>query len=60
MELASNGDLSGRIKAKIRDSDSFYEYEIWSMGKDIINGLTALHERNIIHRDLKPANIFFA
>ncbi len=26
MELASGGDLAGRIKEKIRQADNFYEY----------------------------------
>jgi serine/threonine protein kinase len=59
MELASNGDLASKIKQKIKNNQNFYEYQIWSIGKDILNGIAALHSKNIIHRDIKPANIFF-
>ena len=38
---------------------NFYEFEIWNIGKDILEGIRVLHERKILHRDIKPANIFF-
>ena len=28
--------------------------------RQVLNGISVLHERNIIHRDLKSANIFIA
>ncbi len=38
----------------------FEEKEIWAMMKQVLSGLSVLHERNIIHRDIKSANIFIS
>jgi len=36
------------------------EKEIWTMMKQIMNGISVLHDLKIIHRDLKSANIFIS
>lgn len=43
MELAPGGDLAHRIKSKAECSQFFTEQEIWNIGKDIVNGISALH-----------------
>ncbi|CAD5114215.1 DgyrCDS3360 [Dimorphilus gyrociliatus] len=34
------------------------EQRMWKMFREILEGLSHIHEKGMIHRDLKPANIF--
>ncbi len=48
------------IEKKKKTLSWFDEKDIWTMIKQILSGLSILHERNIIHRDMKSANIFIS
>ena len=58
MEFADDGDISTKIKQKLRTKSHFEENIIWGYLIQILEGLNYLHEKKIIHRDLKSANIF--
>ena len=54
LEYADCGSLENAISKQ----KSFSEVTIASIFKQIVNGLTYLHEKeNIVHRDIKPSNI---
>ena len=36
------------------------EDEIWSISRQMISGLFALHSMKIVHRDIKCANVFLS
>lgn len=48
------------IERKKKALSWFEEKDVWTMVRQILSGLSILHERNIIHRDMKSANIFIA
>ncbi len=58
MEYADDGDLSSKIKEKMKNHKYFEENTIWKTLIQILEGLKYLHKNCIIHRDLKSANIF--
>ena len=58
MEFANDGDISSKIKNKLKKKRYFEENIIWVYLIQILEGLHYLHEKKIIHRDLKSANIF--
>ena len=58
MEFANDGDISSKIKTKLKKKRYFEENIIWVYLIQILEGLHYLHEKKIIHRDLKSANIF--
>ena len=58
MEFANDGDISSKIKKKLKAKSHFEENIIWEYLIQILEGLNYLHEKKIIHRDLKSANIF--
>lgn len=58
MEYAENGDLLSRIKFYKEKNQFMPEEEVWSILRQLLKGLRALHKRQIIHRDIKCANVF--
>ena len=36
------------------------EDSIWTIVRDVANGLAYIHEAGVVHLDLKPQNIFIA
>lgn len=60
IEFADGGDLEKLIERKKKTMSWFEEREIWTMMRQVLDGLAVLHERSIIHRDLKSANIFLS
>jgi hypothetical protein len=59
MELAPDGDLADLLRARQQSGDHLPIREVTAMGRQILLGLTAIHE-HLVHRDLKPQNILFA
>lgn len=55
MELMDGGSLHDMIS----ESGRLGEEEVLRIGLELVEGLSAVHERAIVHRDLKPANILF-
>ena len=60
IEYAEGGDLEKMIESKKREMAWVSEREVLKMARQVLTGLSVLHEKNIIHRDLKSANIFMA
>lgn len=60
MEFADGGDLEKVIEKKKKTLSWIPESEVWKMAKEVLTGLSILHDMNIIHRDLKCANIFIS
>ncbi len=53
MEFLPGGDLR-----KLTRSGDFIPVErALCLGRGVLNGLAALHDRQVVHRDLKPANV---
>jgi NIMA (never in mitosis gene a)-related kinase len=48
------------IEKKKRSLSWVSEVEIWKMAREVLTGLSVLHDMNIIHRDIKSANIFIS
>jgi len=53
MELLEGEPLSERLRR-----GPFTVKETLSIGLDVLDALSALHENGIVHRDLKPSNVF--
>jgi tRNA A-37 threonylcarbamoyl transferase component Bud32/flagellar motility protein MotE (MotC chaperone) len=45
------------LSAIIREEPPLSEQRVASIGRDVLAGLRACHERSVHHRDVKPANI---
>ena len=53
MEWAKNGDFLQYMIRRKKQKDPFSEEEICVFGREMANGLAALHRMKIIHRDVK-------
>jgi TolB-like protein/tetratricopeptide (TPR) repeat protein len=53
MELLPGETLAQRIRKGSLQPD-----EVVRVGLEVLNGLSALHQRGFIHRDVKPSNVF--
>lgn len=58
MEFANNGDLQSFISDHKKRGQFIEEEKVWSIFRQMVKGLSALHRMKIVHRDLKCANIF--
>ena len=58
MEKVNGGTLAGLIQSVYGEYGGFLGEETASqLMKDILSGLSLMHEKNFVHRDLKPENI---
>ena len=55
MEYCAGGDLGTYIK---QQKQPLPEDQVMNWFKQIVSGISSVHERKILHRDLKPDNIF--
>jgi NIMA (never in mitosis gene a)-related kinase len=60
MEFADNGDLQSKIDSHKQRGEFVPECEIWSIFRQMVQGLRALHRHKIVHRDIKNANVFLS
>jgi serine/threonine protein kinase len=52
-ELLDGGELRDRL-----DEGTIPQRKVTEYAQQIVNGLSAAHEKGIVHRDLKPENLF--
>lgn len=57
MEYMDKGDLSDLLKS---NQQGLKPQMALLLGKNILEGLKYLHDKNIIHRDIKPPNILLS
>ncbi|KAI5837658.1 kinase-like domain-containing protein [Morchella snyderi] len=58
MEFITNGDLSTYIKSQ--EGSPLFEGTCREITRQVLKGISVLHQRDICHRDLKPENILVA
>ncbi|XP_040285509.1 interferon-induced, double-stranded RNA-activated protein kinase [Bufo bufo] len=58
MELCENGSLKKWIKER-NLQNKVKKFEIFSIFRQVIEGVKYIHSQKFIHRDLKPGNILF-
>jgi NIMA (never in mitosis gene a)-related kinase 1/4/5 len=58
MEWAQSGDFLQLMMRRKKQKRMFSEEEICVFGREMANGLAALHKMKIIHRDVKAENFF--
>ena len=56
MEYVPGGDLAAKLKA---NTNPYFldEGKILKLTKQLLTGLSVIHENGLVHRDLKPANL---
>jgi serine/threonine protein kinase len=57
MEYMDKGDLTGLLKS---NQQGLKPSVALLIGKNILEGMKYLHDKNIIHRDIKPDNILLS
>jgi mitogen-activated protein kinase kinase len=60
MEYCEGGCLDAVSKEVTQLGGRLGEKPLRSLAKDVLIGLTYLHQHRIIHRDIKPSNILFS
>lgn len=57
MELVNAGSLESFLEYKKANSEQLLDEECSCIMKQILKGISCIHDKDIVHRDLKPQNI---